>query len=130
MSHLVFWVVPVKKSGWVRAKPFLLHQDASIRQNSPDFVDNDLDLDQQPAVVPPCGDVTLHPVVGEAGESERAVGAHVETWTIERLDNPAAKCPASVWKNDQLKCNLFLFLAKCVNNATLLMINSELNNEV
>lgn len=81
----------------VGLKPFLLHQDASILQNSPDFVDDDLDVDQQPAVTSQCGDVTFHPIVGEAGEGERAAGPHVEAWTVERLNDPAAKSPASVW---------------------------------
>ena len=68
-------------SGWVLVwhKPFPLHQDASILHNSPDFVDDDLDSDQQPVVLSPCGDVTLHPVVGEVGEEEHAVGPNVET---------------------------------------------------
>lgn len=59
-------------------KPLHLHQYASIAQNSPDFVDDDLDLDQQPAVPSLNGDVTFNPVVGEASEGERAVGAYVE----------------------------------------------------
>lgn len=54
-------------------RPFPLHHDASVLQNSPDFVDDYLHLDQQPAVTSPCGDVTFHPVVGEAGEGKRTV---------------------------------------------------------
>lgn len=84
-------------SVWVRSEPFLLHHNAPSLHNSPDFVDDDLDLDQQPVVTSPCGDITFHPVVGEAGEREWAVWPDVETWTVERLDDSAAKCPASVW---------------------------------
>lgn len=86
-------------SGRVRVgpEPFLLHQDVSVLHNSPDFVDNDLDLDQQPVVTSPYGDITFHPVVGEACEGERAVGPDVVTWTVERLDDSTAKRPASVW---------------------------------
>lgn len=78
-------------------KPFPLHLDASILQNGPDFVDDNLDLDQQPVVTSPCGDITFHPVVGEVSEGEWAVGPHIEHWIIEGLDDTAAKCPASVW---------------------------------
>lgn len=77
--------------------PCLLHQDAPILQNSADFVDDDLDLVQQPAVASSYGDVTFDPVVSEAGEGERAVGQHIETQTAERLENTTAERPASVW---------------------------------
>lgn len=59
--------------------PFLLHQDDSILKNSADFVDDDLHLYQQPAVPSLYGDVTFHPVVGEACESEGAIGPHIKT---------------------------------------------------
>lgn len=62
-----------------RDKPIPLHCDVSILHNSPDFVDDDLDLDQQPAVTSPRGDVTFDSVVGEAGEGERAVRFHIIT---------------------------------------------------
>lgn len=78
-------------------RPFPLHHNASILQNSPDFVDNYLHLDQQPTVTSLCGDVTLHPVVGEAGEGKRTGWPHVETWTVEWLNDPAAKRPANIW---------------------------------
>lgn len=76
-------------------KPFLLHQDASILQNSPDFVHCDLDLNQQPAVSSPYGYVVFHTIVGEAGESERAIGPHVVTQAFEGLDDSTAIRPAS-----------------------------------
>lgn len=81
----------------LRSQPFPLHQDAPILKNSPDFVDDDLDADQQAAVVSPCDDVTLHPVLGESGEGERAVRSHIEAGTVKGLDDPAAKSPANVW---------------------------------
>lgn len=66
-------------------------------QNSPYFVNDYLDTDQQPVVITMCGDITLHPVVGEAGEGEGTAGSHIETWTVERLDDTAAEGPANVW---------------------------------
>lgn len=39
--------------------------------------------------------------MGEAGEGERAVGSHIETRTIERLDDTTAKRPASVWSQQK-----------------------------
>lgn len=48
-------------------------------QNSPYFVNDYLDTDQQPVVITPYGYITLHPVVGEAGEGEGAAGPHIET---------------------------------------------------
>lgn len=78
------------------SRPCPLHQDAAVLQNSPDFVDDYLHADQQAAVVSPGGDVTLHPVLGEPGEGERAVRSHVEAGTIKGLDDPATKSPASV----------------------------------
>lgn len=79
------------------SQPFPLHQDAPFLQNSPDFVDEYLDADQKATVISPCGDVKLHPVLGESGEGERAVRAHIEARAIKGLDDPAAKSPASVW---------------------------------
>lgn len=66
-------------------------------QNCPYFVNDYLDTDQQPVVISPCGYIALHPVVGEAGEGEGAAGPHIETWTVEGLDDTAAECPANVW---------------------------------
>lgn len=87
---------------WFGDKPSLLHHDASILQKfGSDFVDDDLDLNNQPAVSAPYRDVTLHPVVGEAGEGERASGPHVENRAVERLDDPAAECPASIWSQQK-----------------------------
>lgn len=77
-------------------RPFPLHHDAPVLQNSPDFVDDYLDTDQQAAVVSPRGDVTLHPVVGELGEGEGAVRPHVEAGAIKGLNDSAAKSPAGV----------------------------------
>lgn len=79
------------------SQPFSLHQNAPVLQNSPDFVDDYLDADQQATVVSPCGDVTLHPVLGESGKGEQAVRSYVEARTIKGLDDPATKSPASVW---------------------------------
>lgn len=83
-------------------EPFILQQNVPVPQNGPDFVDDYLDMDQQSAVTTPCGDVTFDTVVGEAGEGEWAVGPHIETWTVKRLDDPTAKSPASVWSIRQL----------------------------
>lgn len=66
-------------SEWSWTKPFVLHQYTSILQNSPDFVDDDLHLDQQPAVPSTCCDVTFNSVVGEVGESKRAIGPHIKS---------------------------------------------------
>lgn len=63
----------------VGPEPFALQQDVPVLQNGPDFVDDYFDMNQQPAVTTPCGDVTLDTVVGEAGEGEWAVGPHIET---------------------------------------------------
>lgn len=87
------------------AWPSALHQDAPVLQNCPDFVDDDLDVDQQAAVAPPRGDVTLHPVVGESGEGEWAVRPHVEAGTIKGLDDPTAKGAAGVWTKEEI-CSL------------------------
>lgn len=61
------------------ARPRLLHQDTSILQYCSDFIDDNLHLDQQTAVPSPHCDVTFDPVVGEAGEGERAVGSYIIT---------------------------------------------------
>lgn len=58
--------------------PFLFHLDASVPNNSPDFVHDDLDFSQQAAMPSPYGDVTFDPVVSEAGEGEGAVGVQIE----------------------------------------------------
>lgn len=79
------------------AWPSAFHQDAPVLQNSPDFVDDYLDVDQQAAVGSPHGDVTLHPVVGESGEGEGAVGPDVEAGTIKGLHDSTAKGAAGVW---------------------------------
>lgn len=78
------------------SQPFPFHQDAPVLQDSPDFVDDYLDANQQATVISPCGDVTLHPVLGESGEGERAVRSHIEARTIKGLDDPTTKSPASV----------------------------------
>lgn len=70
---------------------------ASIQQKfSPDFVDDDLDLNHQSTVPAAYHDVTFYPVVGEAGEGGRASGWQVESRAVERLYNPAAECHASI----------------------------------
>lgn len=69
----------------VWTKPFVLHQYTSILQNSPDFVYDDLHLDQQPAVP------------STYGESKRAIEPHIKSWIFKWLDNTTSKCPASVW---------------------------------
>lgn len=79
------------------AVPSSLHQDISILQHSPDFVDDYLNLGQQPVVTSPYSHITFHPVVGEVGEDEHAARPHVETWAVVRLDNPTSKGPAGVW---------------------------------
>lgn len=65
-------------------------------QNRHDFVDDDLDSDQEPGAVSQYDDVTIDTIVGETGECERAAGPDVENGAIERLDDAAAECPASV----------------------------------
>lgn len=84
------------------AWPSALHQDAPVLQNSPDFVDDYFDFDQQAAVASPHGDVTLHPVVGESGEGEGAVRPHVEAGTIKGLDDSTAKGSAGVWTKKEI----------------------------
>lgn len=81
LTGLNFDLIKIQNEGWygVEPRPFHLHQDASIVQNSPYFVNDYLDTDQQPAVITPYGQITLHSVVGEAGEGEGAAGPHVET---------------------------------------------------
>lgn len=78
------------------SRPFPLHQNAPVLQNSPDFVDDYLDADQQAAVISLGDDVALYSVLGEPGEGERAVRSHIEAGTIKGLDDPATKSPASV----------------------------------
>lgn len=92
------------------AKPFPLHQDASVLQDGPDFIDDDLDSHQQPGLPPPRGDVTLHPVVGEVGQGEGASGAHVENCPVESLDDPAAEGPARVWAQPESTGSLHVCL--------------------
>lgn len=69
----------------------------AILQKGRDFIDDDLDLDQQPVVTSPYGDRIFPPVDGEACECERAVGPDIVTLPLKRLDDPAPKCPSSVW---------------------------------
>lgn len=78
------------------SQPFPFYQDTPVLQNSPDFVDDYLDVDQGATVVSAYGDVTLHPVLGESGEGEWAVRSHIEAQPIKGLDDPAAKGLASV----------------------------------
>lgn len=66
-------------------------------QDGAHFVHRDLHADQQPAGVPLGGHRALHPVVGEAGEKERAAGPHVEAGAVEGLQDAAAEGPANVW---------------------------------
>lgn len=68
----------------------------AIPQKCRDFVNDDLDLDQQPVVTSPYGDRIFLLVDSEAYESELAVGPNIVTLPLKRLDDPAAKCPASV----------------------------------
>lgn len=78
-------------------QPRLLYYDASILQDGSDFVDDDLHLDQQPALPSLHGDATFNPIVREVGEGERAVGSHIETWTLVGLDDPAAVGHTQIW---------------------------------
>lgn len=68
----------------------------AILQKCRDIVEDDLDLDQQPVVTSPYGDRIFLAVDVEACEFKRAVGPNIVTLPLKRLDDPAAKCPASV----------------------------------
>lgn len=77
-------------------RPFTLDPDASVLQDCAHFVDDDFHTDQQAAGVPLGDHLGRHPLVGEAGEQERAAGPHVEAGAVERLDHAAAQSPADI----------------------------------
>lgn len=103
------WWFSVETEGenYFTAKPFLFYQDSSDLHDSSDFVDDDLHLRQKSVVSPQCGDVIVNLVMGEVGESKRAVGADVETGGIKSLNYATAEHLAGVWlKKKWTPCSL------------------------
>lgn len=108
------WWFSVQTEGenYFTAKPFLFYQDSSDLHDSSDFVDDDLHLRQKSVVSPQCGDVIVNLVMGEVGESKRAVGADVETGGIKSLNDATAEHLAGVWlkkKMDTLFTSVFKY---------------------